>query len=64
MEWQPIETAPTKGLILAWDGEEVHIAEWHPALIFGGDWYIAEDEVIDPTHWMPLPAPPHETEDA
>jgi len=63
--WQPIETAPKKGLVLVcghWpSGYDDYLADmswWN----FGtctdigvfGDWH----EDIAPTHWMPLPSPP------
>lgn len=70
-EWQPIETAPKDGTIIdLWFGEYRETDCWwqegcsiHPqagwyshALCYGyGDWF---DESEQPTHWMPLPAPP------
>lgn len=64
MEWKPIETAPKDGMhILAWaDGLPV-ISEYSD-----GQWWTDDDRYNDlernypcrfnPTHWMPLPAPP------
>ena len=63
MEWQPIETAPKDGhAILAsdpawhgvpcpmfWNGEEWQ--HWFRSELYGA---------YDPTHWMPLPAPPEQ----
>lgn len=70
MQWQPIETAPEKTLVLVygeWDGElhggdgtkEVHKArfEWGEWWIDGGEYYASH--VRNPTHWMPLPEPPN-----
>lgn len=70
--WQPIETAPkTCWVLLAVDGE-VRSAFWgiNPEDPSDGAWVIARqlgfgDRVPiafvfrNPTHWMPLPEPPH-----
>ena len=66
-EWQPIETAPKDGTrVLASQSGHVFTARWAPgfAAVYPGGggpgWY---DEILDrraqPTHWMPLPAPPN-----
>lgn len=50
-ECQPIETAPKDvKWLLTWDGSHYHIAT---RLGWTG---------MTPTHWMPLPDPPQETE--
>lgn len=64
-DWQPIETAPK-------DGTSVLFYLRHGGFCFGG-WQEWEDSTgksmsawqdngegftLDPTHWMPLPAPP------
>lgn len=62
-EWQPIETAPHDGrLILAWGPcwSLPDIISWMPDHKvwqegLQGD-YV--DDGWEPTHWMPLPAPP------
>jgi len=67
--WQPIETAPKDGtpiLIACSYGLGVRIGQWHDyhdnanTRQLGPRWgflFIAGRDV-DPTHWMPLPAPP------
>jgi hypothetical protein len=62
MSWEPIETAPrhdrsrfgstNQPRVLATDGAEVFEARH-----YDGDWY-RQGERVEPTHWMPLPAPP------
>ena len=62
--WRPIETAPkTDGeFILLYDKELDHYAvgEWWkiPEHRDGGEWWDGESPLF-PTHWMPLPEPPH-----
>lgn len=70
-QWQPIGTAPKGGWdapqIIVWGPDcPVQAAEWHPR------WYLDESKagwitantdeeygyLLDPTHWMPMPAPP------
>lgn len=61
-EWQPIETAPKDGEILvAWPSGMVRSAHrdkhWSggPCWSTSGGLYFGS---LQPTHWMPLPAPP------
>lgn len=60
-EWQPIETAPKDGKILAMKNGEVFVSwlvDYHHT---GPRWtYHALDGLWPwlPTHWMPLPEPP------
>lgn len=64
VEWRPIETAPKDGTaILAWNEDYISIALWNKAC---KQWADLTDQGIgdecaytdNPTHWMPLPAPP------
>ena len=71
-KWQLIETAPkdgTKILIyedLGWE-KLIYVVRWVDAWVNPsiGAWLEADGEghaTYDPTHWMPLPEPPKETE--
>lgn len=62
--WRPIETAPKGAYALLW----IDIAIGHP-LVVQGCWFHDDDEnekgwidldgqVLNATHWMPLPTPP------
>jgi hypothetical protein len=60
-EWQPIETAPKDGRFLVFlsDGA-VEVAKRIPnskTMVIGGAFSFDRSE--KPTHWMPLPEPPH-----
>jgi hypothetical protein len=64
--WQPIETAPKDGYILAvgCNGTQRVIPVHWVSDFFEGDtavesgWYLEGMKLARPTHWMPLPAPP------
>lgn len=59
-EWQPIETAPKDGShILAWRDSGVHLMRWREQVQRWDEWHVGIKHLtIQPTHWMPLPAPP------
>ena len=64
-EWQPIETAPKDGSeILGWcHGLGRHIVSWgcqpqHNPRHFWISSTCNINHIDQPTHWMPLPAPP------
>lgn len=68
MTWQPIETAPKTEYpifhegVIAWNGRSVAHVTWC------GRWEYANDGDTmpmepQPTHWMPLPAPPTPNDD-
>ena len=68
--WQPIETAPRDGtLIDLWAGERIANCAWNvPSKCWGerigvGSGWKYWAVVLDPTHWMPLPAAPDQPED-
>jgi hypothetical protein len=60
--WQPIETAPRDDIeILVWQpGDGAFVAFWYAR----GKRYqwtthnMGGDEILEATHWMPLPQPP------
>jgi hypothetical protein len=59
MSWQPIETAPKDGTpILAYDGG-IWVAWWFVTNERIKGWATLDHVIDDPTHWMPLPDPPH-----
>lgn len=66
--WQPIATAPKDGtdILIGWfefdPPSSMHVAFWH-STHQGGCWCqshsaFTTDPNWQPTHWMPLPAPP------
>ena len=68
--WQPIETAPKDGRdFLVWNRENrVRKARWYERSssdlgisLYEGDGVNSFKGGIQPTHWMPLPAPPEPT---
>jgi hypothetical protein len=61
MNWQPIETAPTAAvIILGYDPHrnigvcKMFFSDYFSKWIRDGE----RPEVLNPTHWMPLPEPP------
>lgn len=65
MQLQPIETAPSDdSQILGWDIiNGYYVCVWDTPGRKWGNWYMkkkigAWQEVVYPTHWMPLPEPP------
>ena len=66
-DWQPIETSPGYTTILVLCDGEVFQAHWDelgwefPFALYHGCGCCGGDPTMDqPTHWMPLPAPPTE----
>lgn len=71
-EWRDISTAPKDGTLvdlwcinhLRWDkaGQRVTSVSWGTVSDWMGnerqDWQHGHGEDFEPTHWMPLPAPP------
>jgi hypothetical protein len=65
MDWQPIETAPTDGtwMLLYWPMTRTSVVvsgQYYRANDGDEFWYSLPrvDSDKEPTHWMPLPAPP------
>jgi hypothetical protein len=57
MTWHPIETAPKDGTeVLLWKDRRIVGGSWNS----GGAMHMPHwmGGIFDPTHWMPLPAPP------
>ena len=63
--WQPIETTPDSGEILAYK-KVCEIDALNYSVSYDAyeviDGYFAHDGLMLPTHWMPLPKPPEEQE--
>lgn len=58
MQWQPIETAPLNEYVLLWlDGFHCIAYQFAPGK-FTEHHERKRHEVVQATHWMPLPAPP------
>lgn len=65
-EWQPIETAPRDGTCIIVYRPK-HDGDYIPKV--GVDWWMTKDLLVPtwaesrkdcpPTHWQPLPHPPH-----
>lgn len=63
--WKPIETAPKDTLVLAWCPKHHLIAMKRHGDRETETWAISPSGRMDcpePTHWMPLPPPPHLTD--
>lgn len=69
MTWQPIETVPRNGsLVLLFDEREgVTAGSWllgddgelcDEGWVYCRELFRPQDELFNPSHWMPLPAPP------
>lgn len=58
--WQPIETAPKGDVLLYWPSKMTgaHQQVRMPAMMRVGS--VGDTPHRQPTHWMPLPAPPVE----
>jgi hypothetical protein len=62
-EWQPIETAPKDEMFIYYWPRRGKRAIGLAYLAKDGRWRDSEmdwEKRIDPTHWMPLPAPPED----
>lgn len=65
-DWKRIETAPKDGTrILVWERGRIFEVSWGDAFladsngpIFG--WMTEGTSEKHPSHWMPLPEPPHD----
>jgi hypothetical protein len=62
MEWQDIDSAPIDGRsVLVYDGDwesQIFLVQMLEREV--DSWGLYSNS-IDPTHWMPLPPPPHIT---
>lgn len=57
--WRDIASAPkNQTYILLWCGGEINVAQWYVWCDSTAYWYPCPWK--DPTHWMPLPAPPEQ----
>ena len=65
MEWQPIETAPKNGtlvVVCALGSVPVSAVYVSWAKNDSGGWLaVGNGEMIEATHWIPLPPPPQKT---
>lgn len=62
-KWLPIETGPKDGTrVLGWYGNYYEICYNHNLLSTGNVWVpvwcLDFDNIIQPTHWQPIPLPP------
>ena len=70
LEWQPIETAPKdgtrlillrgKGVVCGYWNDDKYIQKSQPYWSHDQEriWGVRDAKTNQPTHWMPLPAPP------
>lgn len=59
--WRPISEAPLTGdSVMLWAAEQHIIGHWLRGM---EQWEDSEGNVLHPTHFMPLPAPPETTND-
>ena len=61
-KWQPIETAPKDEWFLGVHADSKVMITSHWPHFRSGAWWCATNsngETWAPTHWMPLPEPPH-----
>ena len=59
--WQPIASAPKDGtwlLLIGSRWELPCVGQWS---YLSNCWQDFDNAIADPTHWMPLPAPPEPT---
>lgn len=69
-QWQPIETAPKDGteiLLFDPDNSDDHnggVAQGYFSMKDGGrnEWVSMVFKTCKPTHWMPLPSPPEQSD--
>jgi hypothetical protein len=61
-DWQDISTAPRDGteIIVLIRPKVIRLGWWFHPSSRTKDWHDENGNVIHPTHWMPLPAPPKE----
>lgn len=68
MNWQPIETAPEGEDVIAFFPDANEECQRMIAHRLDGDWYPQDASIgesiddVQPTHWMPLPAPPADSQ--
>ena len=64
-EWQPIETAPKKKVVLLFAVTSIDPPDWKmatgcriPGYPWEWDGRLLKPGELQPTHWMPRPEPP------
>ena len=63
-EWQPIETIPSnEQVLITWSKGHGYNGDMEIGGKYEGDYHVDAGDVgyfpdEEPTHWMPLPAPP------